>query len=88
MPTSPVGRHPHADTGARIEVSGSLGRLVLPARSRRQGVAALRFCTGRSSFASWRFARGLRDTVQGMSETEVALHLLQRYRRLAVLKAL
>ncbi len=33
----------HADPGARrgagVEVSGSLGRLVLPERSRRQGVA-------------------------------------------------
>jgi hypothetical protein len=46
QPTAPVGRHPHADPGARrgpgVEVSGALGRRAPPGRSRRQGVAALR----------------------------------------------
>jgi hypothetical protein len=45
---STVGRHPHADPGARmgpgVEVFGDSGRRQTPERSWRQGVAALRAC--------------------------------------------
>jgi hypothetical protein len=44
----PVGRHPHADPGARrapgVEVSGDSWRREAPERSWRQRVAALRAC--------------------------------------------